>query len=71
MNNDILHCAQDFAEHLNVPVRRAYYLLENGLIPAGKLGDKWIGRKSRLDAHIDAQLDAETLARAHDGGEAA
>ena len=57
-DNDIIHGAAAFAKHLNVPLRRAFYLLETGQIPAGKLGEKWVGRISRLDAHVDAQMAA-------------
>jgi hypothetical protein len=28
--------------------RRTFYLLENGKIPAGKLGTRWIGSRARL-----------------------
>jgi hypothetical protein len=32
--------------------RRTYYLLENHIIPAGKLGNIWTGSKRRIDAHF-------------------
>ena len=62
MNNDFLHGAQSIADFLEVPIRRAYYMLENGQIPAARIGDKWSARRSRLLAHYEA-LEAETLAR--------
>ena len=38
--------------------RRAYYLVENKLIPAFKLGNKWAARKSTLRRHCE-RLEAE------------
>ena len=70
MDNDFLHGAQNIANFLGVPIRRAYYMLENGQIPAARIGDKWSARRSRLLEHYEA-CEAETLARAHNGGEAA
>lgn len=37
--------------------RRTYYLAENELIPAFKIGKKWAARKSTLRQHI-AKLEA-------------
>ena len=70
MNNDFLHGAKSIANFLGVPIRRAYYMLENGQIPAARIGDKWSARRSRLLEHY-AESEAKTLARAYDGGEAA
>ena len=49
LKDDLLPGAQKIADHLGESVRKTYYLLENGLIPAKKRGDKWISRKSALD----------------------
>jgi len=54
-NSDYLHGARAIGEHLNVSPRRAFYLLENNLIPAGKLGNTWVARRSRIDSDIEAQ----------------
>ena len=70
MNNDFLHGAKSIADFLGVPIRRAYYMLENGQIPAARIGDKWSARRSRLLEHY-TEREAETLARGCDGGEAA
>ena len=70
MSNDFLHGAQSIANFLEVPIRRAYYMLENGQIPAARIGDKWSARKSRLIEHFEAK-EAETLARGQDAGETA
>lgn len=69
-NNDFLNGAQSIADFLNVPIRRAYYMLENGHIPAARIGDKWSARRSRLLEHY-SEREAETLARGHNGGKAA
>ena len=66
MNNDFLHGAKNIANFLEVPIRRAYYMLENGQIPAARIGDKWSARKSRLIEHFE-QREAETLARGSNG----
>ena len=34
--------------------RRTYYLAENKLIPAFKIGEKWAARKSTLRKHIES-----------------
>ena len=70
MSNDFLHGAKSIADFLDVPIRRAYYMLENGQIPAARIGDKWSARRSRLLEHY-AEREAETLARGCNGGEAA
>ena len=36
------------ARVLNTTPRRAFYLLEKGLIPATKVGGTWAGRRSAL-----------------------
>ena len=70
MSNDFLHGAQSIADFLEVPIRRAYYMLENGQIPAARIGDKWSARRSRLLEHY-SKREAETLSRGRNGGEAA
>lgn len=35
-------------------VRRTQYLLERGLIPAGKVGNRWVASKRRLREHFAA-----------------
>ena len=62
MDNDLLHGAQSIADFRNEPVRRTYYLLERGLLPAAKLGASWEARKSRLLDH-QRELEEATLAR--------
>ena len=65
--NDYLHGARDIGEHLNVSPRRAFYLLENNLIPAGKIGNTWVSRRSRIDSAIEALVADVSTARGSDG----
>lgn len=60
-DSDFLHGAAKIGAFLNVPTRRAYYLCEQRLIPAAKLGSLWVARKSRLVSHMEAAENA-TLA---------
>jgi hypothetical protein len=39
------------ADEIDEPPRRTYYLLERGLIPAGKLGNVWIASRRALRRH--------------------
>ena len=65
MDNDLLHGAQSIADFRNEPVRRTYYLLERGLLPAAKLGDSWEASKERLREH-QRELEDANLARGRD-----
>jgi hypothetical protein len=49
--NDKLSGASNISKFINEPERRTYYLLEKGLIPAGKLGNTWIASKAKLRGH--------------------
>lgn len=52
-NSDILNGAKEIGAFLNCTPRRAYYLLEKGLIPAFQFGQRWHARPSTLLAHIE------------------
>jgi hypothetical protein len=41
------------AKHTGETVRRTYYMLERGLLPGFKNGDRWYMRKSRYLAMIE------------------
>ena len=43
--DDLLDGAEDFVRFTGFKRRRIYYLVETGLLPAGKLGNKLIGSK--------------------------
>ena len=46
--DDILHGAQAIADYIGVDLRRAFYLLQHGYIPAAKTDATWTSTKSRL-----------------------
>jgi hypothetical protein len=48
LGDDLLWGAQAFADELRVNVRKAFYLLENGRIPAQKIGGLWVGSRRAL-----------------------
>ena len=62
-DSDFLNGATAIGNFLNVAPRRAYYILERGLVPAAKIGNVWTARKSRLIEHHEKR-EAETLTRA-------
>ena len=52
-NQDIVWGAEAIAAVIRVTQRRAFYLLENGSLPAKKLGGRWVAsRRKLLDAII-------------------
>ena len=51
--DDLLDGMPAIARFYGCTDRRGYYLAENKLIPAFKVGDKWCARKSTLKAHIE------------------
>lgn len=60
---DVLNGTPEIAEFLGVSRRRAYYLCETRQIPAGKMGRRWVARKSRLLEHIDRLVVENTPER--------
>ena len=50
---DLLDGMPAIARFYGCSERRGYYLAENKMIPAFKVGDKWCARKSTLKAHIE------------------
>ncbi|HEX2525291.1 MAG TPA: hypothetical protein VHL31_03190 [Geminicoccus sp.] len=46
--DDLLQGAEAIAAFVGEPRRRTIYLLEKGLLPAGKLGTRWVASKQRL-----------------------
>jgi hypothetical protein len=57
LSDDLLDGAERIAEYTGWPRRRVFYLLEKGLIPAFKIGNRWTARKSRLRQHIEELED--------------
>ena len=50
---DLLDGMPAIAKFYGCTERRGYYLAENKLIPAFKVGEKWCARKSTLRTHIE------------------
>ena len=51
---DKLRGVKEIAAFIGEDERRTYYLLENGSIPAGKLGRRsWVASKRALRAHFE------------------
>jgi hypothetical protein len=48
IGTDLLKGVKAIARFIDEPERRVYYLLDQGLIPAGKLGSVWIASKLKL-----------------------
>jgi hypothetical protein len=54
LGDDIVRGVKAIARFTGEPERRATYLLEKGLLPAGKVGSIWVASKRRLRAHYEA-----------------
>jgi hypothetical protein len=54
LRNDIMTGVRKIARFIGESERRTYYLLEKGVIPAGKLGGQgpWIGSKRQIAAAL-------------------
>jgi hypothetical protein len=52
LSDDLIWGAEAIAETLNQKLRPIYYQLENGLIPAGKIGEKWVASRQGLKEHF-------------------
>jgi ribosomal protein S6 len=61
VSNDIqLDCiwgARAIAKAINKGEKATYHLLEKKLIPARKIGEQWVARRSELERHFTAQED--------------
>ena len=49
---DLIWGAEAIALAISVPVRRAFYLLETGALPAKKVGGRWVVERSKLHDHF-------------------
>jgi excisionase family DNA binding protein len=59
---DVLRGVEEIASYRREPKRRTYHLLENGRLPAIKVGRIWEMRKSTHD-RMFAEHEAAALAR--------
>jgi hypothetical protein len=51
--DDLLRGVPAIARFLGDTERRTYYALENGQLPAGKLGSLWVASKTKLRERIE------------------
>ncbi len=61
MSNEIMNI-KEVAEFLHVKVQTVYRLVQQGKIPALKIGGQWKVKKSHLDKMFDDMLN-KTLSR--------
>lgn len=47
---DLIWGASAIAAALKTNERKVYFLLENGLLPARKIGRQWVARRSAIEA---------------------
>ena len=52
IGEDLIRGAAAISDELGEPLRRTYYLLESGQLPAWKMGSRWYARRSALVAHF-------------------
>jgi hypothetical protein len=52
IGEDLIWGAKAIAAELNQSERQTFHLLERGLLPAGKVGEKWVGSRKALRAHM-------------------
>ena len=50
--DDILDGVNAFATFTGFTRRRCFYLLARGLLPGGKIGQRWVGSKATVRAHL-------------------
>ena len=44
--------ARNVAAYMGISERKAFYLLENGLVPAKKVGANWVASPDAIDRHL-------------------
>ncbi len=50
--------AERIAEELGLKPRQAFYMLENGQLPARKVGGRWVAERAKLRAFFLAEEEA-------------
>lgn len=59
---DLIWGVKAIAAELGIPERRAFYLVENGRLPAKKEGRLWVSSRSALRRHYADALGKEQAA---------
>ena len=57
--HDLIWGAEAIAREINRPVRTAFYLLENGQLPARKCGGRWCASREALRRHFMVSSEPE------------
>ena len=52
--------AESISKILGVPLRKAFYLLENKLVPARKVGNNWVSTEGELEDFLLGRVTRET-----------
>jgi hypothetical protein len=55
--DDVLFGGQAIADELGLELRKVFYMLERGHLPATKCGAVWVTTKSRLRRFFDGEID--------------
>lgn len=51
-NLDLIWGAEAIGREINASRRRTFYLLQQGLIPAKKVGESWVASRTTLRCHF-------------------
>jgi hypothetical protein len=52
LGGDLLFGAEAISKEIGQSVRKTFYLLEKGLLPAGKVGGQWVGSSGTIREHF-------------------
>jgi hypothetical protein len=52
IGDDLIWGAEAIAAEINRTPRQTFHMLENGLLPAGKVGEKWVGSRTTIRAAL-------------------
>jgi hypothetical protein len=52
IGDDLIWGAVAIAAEINQSERQTFHMLENGLLPAGKIGKKWVGSRTAIRAAL-------------------
>jgi hypothetical protein len=55
--DSVLWGAQAIADAINAPLRKTFHLLENGQLPAAKIGRTWFSTPERLRQFLNDRMD--------------
>ena len=59
---DLLDGVAAYSEFTGWNPRKIYYMLEKGLLPGGKSGNRWLGSKQVVRRHLKSITGAQEVA---------